>query len=188
MELCFCCVIDSLGTGCPLHRLSFRNANMRIQIKGTPLEYMTPALAVRMGSLIGNVTAVDRATATQQNLSYMRIRVEVPITQPLIPGVYLRMEQGDLAWIQFSYERVYKFCYKCGCIGHQEHRCLFSFEQATDMIHSRIHEARPDPDSNFWVTPQLDLYSKAIKAYTNSNRNRTTRIEILWTEDEPDRR
>lgn len=90
----------------------------------------------------------------------------------------------NLAWIQFGYERVFKFCYKCGCIGHQEHRCPYYFEEATDMIHRRIHAARPDPESNFLVTPQLDLYSKAIKAYTNSNRNCTTTIEILWAEDE----
>ncbi|KAH7855438.1 hypothetical protein Vadar_024853 [Vaccinium darrowii] len=48
----------------PLHRLSFRTANMWIQIRGMPLEYMTPALAVRMGSLIGTVTTVDCAMAT----------------------------------------------------------------------------------------------------------------------------
>lgn len=52
---------------------------------------MTLALAVIMGNLIGEVTAIDRGTATQENLKYMRIRVNIPVFQPLIPGV-LRLE------------------------------------------------------------------------------------------------
>ncbi|KAH7854975.1 hypothetical protein Vadar_019767 [Vaccinium darrowii] len=157
MELCCCCVIGSLMF--PFIDSAFAPIYMSIHLRGVPLEYMTPALVVRMGSLIGIVTVVDRATSTQQNLSYMRIRVKVSISQPLIPGVYLRMEQGNLAWVQFGYERVFKFCYQCGCIGHQEYRCPHSYEEATDMIHRRIHATRTDPKSNFWVTPELDLYS-----------------------------
>lgn len=67
-----------------------------------------------------------------------------------------------------------------GVLGHKNIDAHTPFEQAADNIHHGIHAARPDPESNFWVTPQLDLYSKAIKAYTNSNRNRTLKIEILW--------
>lgn len=88
-----------------------------------------------------------------------------------------------MVWIQFSYARVFKFFYKCGCIGHQEYRCPLSFEQAHTIIRHRIHAARPEPESNFWVMERLDLYSREIKAYTNSNINRKTRIEILWSED-----
>lgn len=87
-----------------------------------------------------------------------------------------------MVWIQFSYERVFKLFYKCGCIGHQEYRCPLSFKQARAIIRD-VHAARPDPESNFWVTERLDLYSREIKAYTNFNINRKTRIEILWSED-----
>lgn len=68
-------------------------------------------------------------------------------------------------------------------MGHQEYRCPNSFEQAGANIRRRIHVARPDPESNFWVTQNLDLYSRAVKVYSDSNINRTTKIEILWAED-----
>lgn len=75
----------------PLRHFNFNTANTWIQIWGAPLEYMTPALAVKMGNLIGEVTAVDRGTATQENLEYMYIRVNIPVFQSLILGV-LRLE------------------------------------------------------------------------------------------------
>ncbi|KAH7850683.1 hypothetical protein Vadar_001504 [Vaccinium darrowii] len=136
-----------------------------------------------MASLIGEVTDFDRETITQQNLEYMRVRVNVPIHQPLIPGVFLRLEQGGLAWIQFGYERVFKLCYKCGCIGHQEYRCPSSFEQARANIRHRIHVARPAPNNDFWLSEGISLYVRGIKAYSNSNLNRTSRITILCSED-----
>ncbi|KAH7866984.1 hypothetical protein Vadar_027421 [Vaccinium darrowii] len=69
----------------PLHQLDFSTADMWVQMSGAPLEYMTPAMAARLGSLLGMVIAIDRDTILQQNMDYMHVRVQIPIRRPLIP-------------------------------------------------------------------------------------------------------
>lgn len=46
----------------PLHRMDFFTADMWIQIMGVTLEYMTPTMAVRLGTLLGTVLSVDHHT------------------------------------------------------------------------------------------------------------------------------
>lgn len=95
----------------PLHQLDFSTAGMWIQMSRAPLEYMTPAMAARMGSLLGTVISIDRGTIMQQNMEYMCVRVQIPIRKPLMPGAFLRLENGNPIWVQFGYERLFKVCF-----------------------------------------------------------------------------
>lgn len=71
-----------------LHSIDFSTATMWVQISGAPLEYMTPTMAVRLGSLLGTVISVDRRTVDRENLEFMRVRVEIPILRPFNPGCF----------------------------------------------------------------------------------------------------
>lgn len=142
-----------------LHHLDFSTADMWVQMSGAPLEYMTPAMAARLGSLLGTVISIDRGTILQQNMEYMRVRVQIPIRRPFIPGAFLRVENGNPIWIQFGYERVFKACYNCGCVGHLNHRCPYSFTEAGYIIRNQIHEAAYVPDGAFWLAEGMPLYS-----------------------------
>lgn len=66
-------------------------------------------------------------------------------------------------------------------------RCPYTFAQAGSIIRNRVHEARFPPHGAFWITEGRPLHSREIKAYKNSNHNRTTKLEILWAQDEPRR-
>lgn len=68
-----------------LHRMNFSTANIWVQIIGAPLEYMTPTMAVCMGSLLGIVISVDRRTISKENTEFMRVHVQIFINRPLIP-------------------------------------------------------------------------------------------------------
>ncbi|KAH7850883.1 hypothetical protein Vadar_004155 [Vaccinium darrowii] len=166
------------------HLIDFSMEEMWIQIRGAPLKYMTPAMAVRLGSLLGTVISVDGSTFSHQNLNYLRVRVAIPIFKPLIPGAFLGFEDGDLVWIQFGYERVFKMCFNCGRVGHMMYRWSLSVPQAGIIIRERIHEVHQIPNVAFWIAEVRPLYTRAIKAYTNSNLNRTTNSEILWSQAE----
>lgn len=157
----------------PLHSIDFSTAALWIQISGAPLEYMTPTMAVRLVALLGTVVSVDRRTVDRENLEYMRVRVEIPILRPLISGA-LRLENGDPVWLHFSYERIFKACFKCGCVGHMPNHCHYSTAYTSTMIRERIQEAQQFPHSAFC--------QRALKAIKNSNLNRTSRLEILWSE------
>lgn len=52
--------------------------------------------------------------------SYMRIRVNIDINRSLRRKLKLKKKGGEWIWVTFKYERLYTFCYFCGCIGHSE--------------------------------------------------------------------
>lgn len=85
----------------------------------------------------------------QQSMEYMRVRVHIPIRRPLIPSAHLRLENGDPTWVQFGYERLFKVCFNCGCVGHLNQHCPYSFSQTEHIIRNRIHEASFPPHGFF---------------------------------------
>lgn len=54
---------------------------------------------------------------------YIKLLVELDLSKPLLRGTRLKYKQQE-TWIQFKYEQLPIFCYYCGCIGHNEKRCV----------------------------------------------------------------
>lgn len=92
------------------------------------------------------------------------------------------MESDDLTLVQFSYERVFKVCYKCECIGYVQPHCLYSFDHAGAIILERLQEEQQFPHSSFWMQDDTPIFTPDLRAFTNTNLNRITHIEILWSE------
>uniref|UniRef100_A0A803QE37 Zinc knuckle CX2CX4HX4C domain-containing protein n=1 Tax=Cannabis sativa TaxID=3483 RepID=A0A803QE37_CANSA len=55
--------------------------------------------------------------------NYMRFRVSLDLTKPLLAGVGLDDAGGEKVWSYFKYERLPLFCYKCGVIGYSDDLC-----------------------------------------------------------------
>lgn len=55
---------------------------------------------------------------------YMRIRVVVDVSKPLLTGKKLCLGGREPIWIRFSYERLPNYCYLCEKIGHQYKDCV----------------------------------------------------------------
>ena len=105
--------------------LDFSSLLIWIQVHNIPIEYMSKENAIEIGALVGEVLDVDFTGNGEVCISkFLIVKVEVKVDDPLRSGFYLgRSPQPDL-WIQFKYERVAEFCYKCGRLRHLKARCL----------------------------------------------------------------
>lgn len=90
-----------------------------IQIHGLPLEMLARLNATRIGQVIGNLLEVDFTSVFGVTLRrYIRIKVELNVHKPLPEGFNLPRPNGTVNIIFFKYERLSKFCYICGRLGH----------------------------------------------------------------------
>ena len=60
---------------------------------------------------------------------------------PLIPGLYIDVQEGRTLWIDFRYEGVYLFCKRCGRIGHKSSSCSPPWSKAKSGMEKAIAEA-----------------------------------------------
>ncbi|KAF3443803.1 hypothetical protein FNV43_RR13493 [Rhamnella rubrinervis] len=49
---------------------------------------------------------------------YLRVRIDVQVEHPLPPGFFQAQDDGLERWIQFKFERLSDFCFKCGMFDH----------------------------------------------------------------------
>ncbi|XVF50447.1 hypothetical protein PTKIN_Ptkin04bG0101000 [Pterospermum kingtungense] len=54
---------------------------------------------------------------------YLRARVLLNVTKPLVRGKMITNANGVRKLIKFQYERMPDFCYICGMLDHQESDC-----------------------------------------------------------------
>lgn len=57
--------------------------------------------------------------------SYLRIKVEIPINEPLLIGYFYLLESNDELRVQFNLERLSDYCYVYGRVTHITGQCSF---------------------------------------------------------------
>ncbi|KAH9650223.1 putative reverse transcriptase/RNA-dependent DNA polymerase [Citrus sinensis] len=78
----------------------------------------------KLGSLIGKLEDVDTDEAGECVGPIVRTRISVDVTRPLQKILFLQQEDGVKTPIGIQYERLPKFCFCCGLVGHQYRECL----------------------------------------------------------------
>lgn len=66
--------------------------------------------------------------------SYIRIRVDIPIQDP-IPARFFFARTDDEIWVQFKYEKLLDFCFKCDLLDHVTGRCRFGTQATLTSDH-----------------------------------------------------
>lgn len=76
-----------------------------------------------IGNSIGHTEEVDLEDEEIKWGEYMRVRVKLDISKPLLKKKKLAIEEFELMWVSFSYEKLPDYCYGCLVIGHRYKEC-----------------------------------------------------------------
>ncbi|XP_062094288.1 uncharacterized protein LOC133800347 [Humulus lupulus] len=80
------------------------------------------------GNVIGTFMESDPKNFDGMWRSYLRVRVSIVVDKPLQRRMKMRMEGGELFWVNFKYEHIPTFCFICGLLGHSERFCPKLFD------------------------------------------------------------
>ena len=90
--------------------------------QGVPLSLSTKANIKR---LIANVGEFIELKDPAKARGFLRVKVDINTVNPLVNGCWLKMEANRDTWVDFRYEILHDFCYRCGHIGHANNECSF---------------------------------------------------------------
>lgn len=76
-----------------------------------------------IGSCLGSVLDVDVTETRVQWGNCLRVRVLIDVTKRLVRGKKITIEGGESKWVNFKYEILPNFCYRCGQLNHALKDC-----------------------------------------------------------------
>lgn len=104
--------------------IEFTSTCFWAQIYNLPLDRMNALNAENIGNFAGKFISIDNHSKWgSKHKKFIRIRRLLDITKPLKTGFFLPRGDDYVVWIQFRYESLNDFCYRCGCIGHGFNSC-----------------------------------------------------------------
>lgn len=113
-----------------------------VHISGLTLEKMNDSNARLIGSAIGEVIQLEDILPEDAFLrGYLRIRINIDSRRPFPAGFWLPISNNTSSRVEYSYEGLGTFCWRCALLGHNMDNC-----------HSRI--IIPPADS-VWYGPWL---------------------------------
>ncbi|XP_019175780.1 PREDICTED: uncharacterized protein LOC109171105 [Ipomoea nil] len=98
--------------------------DMWVQLHDMPKGYTSHAILEQAGNFLGSFVKHDERFEGAPWLTFHRIRVSIPVDRPLRRRMRLMKRDRTTTWVNFRYERLHKFCYFCGYMGHLHTFCL----------------------------------------------------------------
>ncbi|KAJ1415169.1 Zinc finger, CCHC-type [Sesbania bispinosa] len=93
--------------------------------------------------------------------SFIRVCVKINVKNPLATGCWVPRKDFPRLWIQFKYEKLQGFCYRCGILGHDNKRCK------KDQAMASFDSSRPKYGPSIEVPP-----ARSISSIVTENLNR----------------
>ena len=99
---------------------------------------MTREMGEDIGQEIGRLIEVDVPEDNGVAWGrYLLIRVEIEIAKPLMRGCIIQVEEAAPVWVDFRYEYLPIFCYRCGLLGHSVSDCFIGRGNSRNSVFDR---------------------------------------------------
>lgn len=106
-----------------LNEISFFTTTFTIQIHGLPPVYLHEQTVQQIENMMGSIHIDSISKKCIAGNHYLKFKIDLSINNPLPPGFLQEREDGDERWIQFKFEKLLDFCYKCGKLDHVTRAC-----------------------------------------------------------------
>ena len=127
--------------------VTFQQSPFWIRVFNIPIKSMNSTVGI--ANEIGVPLLVDAVKSGLAWGPFLRIRVDVDITKPLMRSKMIHIEGMEKGWVYFKYERLFIYYYRCGILGHQERVChkakkvCISSEEDDYQFGSWLHAVGP---------------------------------------------
>lgn len=144
--------------------VKFSHSAFWIRVFNLPIKSMIREVAKDIGNEVGRFI---EANVLENGLGwgrFLRVRVEIDITQPLLRGKILEITDNKPFWVDFQYEHMPIFCYRCGRLGHSGHDRVEGRQSGDTVISPREHYGtwlRAVPRRRMQQTHRLDSTPQA---------------------------
>ncbi len=101
---------------------------------------MTREVGEDIGAAVGNLIDVD--VPAESGIAwgrFLRIRVELDLSKPLMRGCIIQVEETAPVWMDFRYEHLPTFCYRCSILGHSSNDCIAGRGSSTATVFASDH-------------------------------------------------
>lgn len=123
-------VLKEWHQDCQVHDISFNSSTFTIQVHGLPPRLLNERNARAIGSTLGVLLNPEGRLVVAQR--FLRLRVDITVTDPLPVGFAHAKDEAEELWIQFRYEKLADVCFKCGMLNHVTGQCS---KTEFEMIH-----------------------------------------------------
>jgi hypothetical protein len=106
----------------PPGAMRFDDEAFWVRMYNLPLACMSKETGQKLGASVGMVEEVDVDDDAPGWGKYLRVKISLDLNKPLARGRMLHVRNRSI-WIAFKYEKLPKFCYKCGTILHGQQGC-----------------------------------------------------------------
>ncbi|KAF5468312.1 hypothetical protein F2P56_012474 [Juglans regia] len=111
-------------------KINFDLVSLQVHMHNLPLSCMTYDMGEQIGIFLKRVEEVDAPKDDVGWESYLRVKVKVEVD---LRKARRTIEVGEKKlWVPFTYDKLPKLCFKCGCIVYREEGCALSHNLVGD--------------------------------------------------------
>ncbi|KAL2901420.1 LINE-1 reverse transcriptase-like protein [Bienertia sinuspersici] len=162
-----------------LRDYKFEDSAIWVRVEGIPANVNQSKVALNILERVGVCIFLDKDNSEENPQRATRVRIWLDLRKPLIPGVFLGLENGNTKWVDIRYEGVFIFCKNCGKIGHKESHCRTPPLKAKEKIWEAISNlCNQDGEHLISMQNGPPLYTNKIRGLKGIPQNKTTTLDL----------